>query len=242
MGAMCLCAAAMQAQRSVNDALRAQTAQAEATTQDAAVEEVLQSMFAAADVVFTGEVVAVEHDEDVVTVRFAVEDGVRGVNTSDGYTLREWSGLWSDNASRYTVGQHLLMLLHAPSVAGFASPVSDGAILLTGDAATGTADLRWIASQVAVTDAARLRPVAALRAAGGSLMDADALMRAEAMQFAMEQNAARSRAMLQGAADPQPLESDNSAAVTSDDANARADRTVVMDMLHAWQQRSERAQ
>ena len=236
----------MEAQRSVNDALRARMARAAALTQAAAaprtVEEALQSMFAAADVVFTGEVVAVEHDEDVVTVRFAVEDGVRGVSTSAGYTLREWSGLWSDNPSRYTVGQHLLMLLHAPSVAGFASPVSDGAIPLTGDAATGTADLRWIASQVAVTDEARLRPVAALRAAGGSLTGADALMRAEAMQHAMAQNAAKARALLRGAADPQPLESDNSAAATGGDANARADRTVVMDMLHAWQQRSERAQ
>ncbi|WP_157178244.1 hypothetical protein [Terriglobus roseus] len=227
---------------SVNDALRAHGVRPAAVADDAAlpvtIGEALETMFAAADIVFAGEIVAVQRGEEVVAVRFAVDDGVRGATTGSIYTLREWSGLWRDNASRYVVGQHLLMLLHAPSVAAYATPVADGAISLKGDAATGSADLRWIAVHVAVTDAARLRPAAALRASGGSIAVADARMRLEAMPSVMAASAAAARSLLQGETETSEA---SEAAVVQDDANARVDRAVVMDMLHAWQQRAERA-
>ena len=238
----------MHAQMSVNAALRARAVRAADVADDdaaaaappATVDAALLAMFAAADTVFTGEVTAVDRGEDVVTVRFVVEDGIRGASAGETYSLREWSGLWADNAARYSVGQHLLMLLHAPSVAGFASPLSDGAIPLNGDAVTGTADLRWIALHTTVTDAARLRSVAALRAAGGSAASADALMRTEAAETAAAQAAAKTRATLQSPVVLDPF--DTVAAPPADDANAHVDRAVVVDRLHAWQQHAERAQ
>ena len=234
----------MQGQSSVNDALRAHSVHATVAAEDAApatIEAALQEMFAAADVVFTGEVSAVERDGDVVTVRFTVEDGIRGVPAGESYALREWSGLWADNAGRYAVGQRLLLLLHAPSVAGLASPVSDGAIPVSGDAVTGTADLRWVALHAVVTDAARLRPMAALHAAGGSFAGADARMRVESAQSAITQSATRTRAMLQPP-DVEATADSVAVQVTANDVDAHMDRAVVMDMLHAWQQLAERAQ
>lgn len=161
----------MLAQASVNDALRSRSPYAVAiadadvapATPPATIDGALQEMFAAAAVVFTGEVRSVERGENVVTIRFEVEDGIRGVTSGETYVLREWSGLWADDATRYTIGQHLLMLLHAPSVAGFASPVKDGAIPLKGDAVTGTADLRWVALHTA--------PAANARAVSRSAID-----------------------------------------------------------------------
>lgn len=115
----------------------------------ASLEAALQTMFAAADVVFAGQVTRVTHSEGFVDVRFRVDEAVRGV-AADTYTLREWSGLWTDHA-RYVVGQRLLLLLHSPSAAGFASPVGgmDGAIPLSGDDASGSVDLRWVNAHVA---------------------------------------------------------------------------------------------
>ena len=232
----------MKAQRNVHDALRTHSVPTPSVAEDAALpaslDEALQAAWAAADVVFAGVVIAVERREDVVSVRFAVVDGVRGASTGGTYTLREWSGLWNDNASRYAVGQHLLMLLHAPSVAGFASPVIDGAIPLTGDATTGSIDLRWIALHVAVTDTARLRVVTALRASGGSPAAAEARMRLEAMESEVARSVAASRALLQVDAEV-PAGADT--AVKTEDPNARVDQSVVMDMLHAWQRGAERA-
>lgn len=148
----------LHGQRSVNDALRSRSQHAtfavDPETPPAVppttVEGALREMFAAAAIIFTGQVRAIERQEDTVTTRFDVEDDIRGVTSGTTYSLREWSGLWTDSGSRYTVGQHLLLLLHAPSVAGLASPVKDGAIPLQGDAVTGTADLRWVALHTVV--------------------------------------------------------------------------------------------
>jgi hypothetical protein len=222
----------MHGQSSVNDALRARSLRAEAVAGDDAapvtppgtLDASLQAMFASADVVFTGEVSAVERGEDVVTVRFTVEDGIRGVSDDGNYSLREWSGLWADNPARYAVGQHLLMLLHAPSVAGLASPVSDGAIPLSGDAVTGTADLRWVALHTAVTDAAQMRPMTMLHAAGAR------------MQALADGNDAMSPSVSTAAVAFDVVNP------TASDTRARIDRAVVVEMLHAWQQHAVRAQ
>jgi hypothetical protein len=51
--------------------------------------------------------------------------------------LREWAGLAPAQDLPFRVGQRFLMLLHAPSAAGFSSPVggTDGAIPIRGGAA-----------------------------------------------------------------------------------------------------------
>lgn len=144
------------AQQSLAEAARAHTqATAPPTMQQVAtpaatLEDALHGMFAAADVVFTGTVTRVQKSEAVVTVHFRVDDGIRGVATGATYTLREWSGLWADDPTRYAVGERRLMLLHAASPAGYASPVagSRGSIRLHGNAAQCVADLRWVATDV----------------------------------------------------------------------------------------------
>jgi hypothetical protein len=115
----------------------------------ASTESALRAMFAKAGVVFAGEVMHVSRGEDFVDVVFRVDEAVRGVSPGTLYTLREWGGLWTDHA-RYIAGQRLLLLLHAPSVAGYSSPIGgmDGAIPVRGDAVAGTVDLRWVEARV----------------------------------------------------------------------------------------------
>lgn len=159
-----LMTAPMQAQQSIGEAMRHANAlpamRSEAQGLPAppeTVEEALHSLYERAEVVFTGEVASVERIGDAVAVTFRVDDGIRSVVSGSTYVLREWAGLWADDPMRYVVGERRLMLLHANSVCGFASPAggSSGAIHLHGDPVQGTADLRW----VAVTNASSAAPV-----------------------------------------------------------------------------------
>ena len=134
------------------------------------VEAALRAMSTQAAVMFVGTVTGVRRvDGDgfaaagVVEVTFAVEKGIRGVGDGEAYVLREWGGLWSAGAPRFTAGSRLLMMLHAPGATGLSSPVGgmDGAIPVKGSsslvgAEDGTtavnapmADLRWLAAKLA---------------------------------------------------------------------------------------------
>jgi hypothetical protein len=152
----------LHAQQSIADALRrAHAMPVVAETQGFgspanSLEEALRSIYQRAEIVFTGEVTSVERTGDAVAVTFRVDDGIRSVESGSTYVLREWAGLWADDSSRYVVGERRLMLLHAASVCGFASPAGGqlGAIRLHGDAVQGTADLRWIAAQVSAASGA----------------------------------------------------------------------------------------
>jgi hypothetical protein len=131
--------------------------------QTAGATDALHAMSRLAAVIFTGQVAAVRrHDAadgaaGMVEIDFAVEDAVRGVSGGI-YTLREWAGLWPAGDQPFSVGQRLLMLLHAPGVAGLSSPVggSDGAIPIRGSGPAPPAnatdsrvvDLRWIETRV----------------------------------------------------------------------------------------------
>src|SRR5215469_4220105 len=103
------------------------------------LEEALHQLSNAAGVIFVGEVVAIRHrtgengSSGIVETDFRVDQAIRGCSTGT-YTLREWAGLWSGGDQRYRVGQRLLMLLHAPNLAGVSSPVGgmDGAIPIRG--------------------------------------------------------------------------------------------------------------
>ncbi len=194
------------------------------------LEAALHQAFLDADIAFTGEVTSISQENSAVLIRWHVEQGIKGVSSGGSYALREWAGLWSGGTARYTVGQRALMLLHAPSGAGYASPVPDGLIPLRGNAGSSTVDLRWMAQHVAVTDTPRLTPMLALRAAGGSVSAAAAL------QAAAARNAAQARAPHLTAPEP-PVDTapGPSAARTGSDPNARVDGGMVLEMLRAWQ-------
>jgi hypothetical protein len=107
------------------------------------ITDELHAMSQLAGVIFAGQVVAVRRIDGgndstgVVEIQFAVEDAVRGVNSSI-YTLREWTGLWPAGEEPFRVGQRFLMLLYTPGMAGLSSPVGgmDGAIPIRGSMQT----------------------------------------------------------------------------------------------------------
>lgn len=142
------------------------------------LEDALHSLYTSADVVFTGEVTAVERSGDTVTVRFQVSEGIRGVSDGATYVLREWAGLWVDEPSRYVVKEQRLMLLRANSVCGYASPAGGvGAFPLHGDSAQGSVDLRWLAAQVEASAQNTAQPAAQYSA------EVDPFAKADVMQM-----------------------------------------------------------
>jgi hypothetical protein len=167
LGMYLLVASPMQAQQSIGEAMRHAAVMSSSVPAEGlpappeTVEEALHSLYQRAEIVFTGAVTSVERTGDAVAVSFRVDDGIRSVVSGSTYVLHEWAGLWADDTTRYVAGERRLMLLHANSVRGFASPAggSSGAIRLHGDAVQGTADLRWVAAQVAVTGATSTAPV-----------------------------------------------------------------------------------
>jgi hypothetical protein len=132
------------------------------------VEDLLHQMSDRADVIFAGEVIAIRPHEagatgsGFVEVDFRVDQAIRGCTAGGRYVLREWAGLWTDDAHRYEVGRRLLMLLHAPGASGMSSPVDgmDGAIPIRGGGAASllstvstvsspaVADLRWLGAKL----------------------------------------------------------------------------------------------
>lgn len=83
-----------------------------------------------AAVIFRGTVVSVEpvptppDGVGTMRVRFRVDEGFRGVQADQLFTLTEWQGLWTAG-DRYRVGEPLLLYLYAPAPSsGLASPVS----------------------------------------------------------------------------------------------------------------------
>ncbi|MEZ2347113.1 hypothetical protein [Terriglobus sp. RCC_193] len=174
--------ASMHAQQSI-DALRsAAMANGAVTVVDtnglpsppSTLEDALHQLYASADVVFTGEVTAVERNGDAVTVRFQVLEGIRGVSDGATYVLREWAGLWVDEPSRYIVKEQRLMLLHANSACGYASPAGGvGAFPLHGNRAQGNVDLRWLAAQVPTSAQPSMQPAAQTFAAADSVTVGD---------------------------------------------------------------------
>ena len=90
-----------------------------------------------AAVIFRGTVIALEpvptppDGVGAMRVRFRVDEGFRGAQTGQLFTLTEWQGLWS-SGDRYRVGEPLLLYLYAPaSASGLASPVSGYAGLIS---------------------------------------------------------------------------------------------------------------
>ncbi|MGI4853174.1 MAG: hypothetical protein ACRYF4_03885 [Janthinobacterium lividum] len=202
------------------------------------LQSALQNLFERSDIAFTGQVLSVDREAGAVVIRWQVLDGIRGVDAGATYAQHEWAGLWTGNSARYVTGQRALLLLHAPSVAGYASPVggSVGVIPLRGDAASSVLDLRLLAQDVVVTDAARLRPVEALRTAGGSLAASDALQ-ARAAQLQTNRSMAQRHAMPWKGAPETDGAGEGAATDVAVNAagNSAVDGTVVLGLLHSWQ-------
>ena len=141
------------------------------------VADALQQVARQAAVVFTGSVLSVTGDATGgATVRFAVEQGVRGVASGGGYTMHV--SAWTGGAERYFPGERALFLLTAPSAAGYSAPVMGerGIVPLSGDALVGNLDLRWIATGVqrARPGASPVTQTAAVRIAAGEKLSASA--------------------------------------------------------------------
>jgi hypothetical protein len=196
----------------------------------ASLEDALRASFANAGVIFVGEVLSIDRTASAVIVRWRVDDAVRGVNAVGIYEQKEWPGLWANGDARYAVGERALVLLHAASVAGFASPIGDGVIPLRGDTITGTLDLRWLSQQVAVTDAARLRPVLALLAAGGNF----ALSNSIQARIAHAVSAPHAFGLPSLSTNSAPAILTPPTVHATDDANAHVDGAMILGMLHAW--------
>ena len=210
----------------------------EVTQPATSLEAALQASFAHAGVIFTGEVLSVEQTPGAVIVRWRVDDAVRGVAAGAIFEQKEWPGLWADGSVRYRAGERALVLLSAPSVGGYTSPVGDGVIPMRGDAITGTLDLRWMAAQVAVTDAARLRPMLALRAAGGDLAMSDVLQKRSAQGVSVP----HAEGLLSLPSGEGSSSNGASAVILQPpasseqgDVNAQVDGAMILGMLHAWQ-------
>src|SRR5690349_12117573 len=89
----------------------------------------LQRLTSSAGYIFVGRVKSVHYiparpgHVPTVTVRFQVEQGLRGVRGGSVLTIRQWAGL-SDAGARYRTGERLLLFLYRPSKLGLTSPVA----------------------------------------------------------------------------------------------------------------------
>jgi len=79
--------------------------------------------------VFDGTVLSVvrvgktPHDVPTMQITFRVERGIRGTQTGQVLTVREWAGLW-ESGERYLPGERVLLFLYPPSKLGLTSPVA----------------------------------------------------------------------------------------------------------------------
>jgi hypothetical protein len=79
--------------------------------------------------IFDGTVLSVERiagadssGVDEIQISFRVAHAIRGVQTGQILTIREWAGLW-EAGEHYRPGERLLLFLYPPSKLGLTSPV-----------------------------------------------------------------------------------------------------------------------
>ena len=91
---------------------------------------VFRQLVRSAGIIFSGHVTFVGHaaspsrpDPACTTVRFQVENAIRGTAPGQTLTIHEWAGLWS-SGERCRVGDRVLLFLYSPSKLGLTSPVS----------------------------------------------------------------------------------------------------------------------
>jgi hypothetical protein len=78
--------------------------------------------------IFSGTVTSVARapvspgDVATMQITFRVQQAVRGVQTGQLFTIREWAGLW-DAGERYRPGERVMLFLYPNSRLGLTSPV-----------------------------------------------------------------------------------------------------------------------
>jgi hypothetical protein len=158
----------------------AQPSRAQTSALDAAVAAEIRDLAGHAGAIFVGQIVSITRSKSVVQITFRVDQGLTGARGRT-YVLREWAGLWPQGQLRYTVGQRALAFLHAPSAAGFSTPVhgAEGLIPVTvqGPTAPLLLDIRRVAASVPRTPGT---PLPTEQGAGVPLADALALIQPHA--------------------------------------------------------------
>ena len=80
--------------------------------------------------IFSGTVLSVQQlpsapgGVDRVRITFSVHEAVRGVRQGKTFTLDQWAGLWSNEASRFRPGDRVFLLLYPRSKLGLTSVVA----------------------------------------------------------------------------------------------------------------------
>jgi hypothetical protein len=94
----------------------------------------VQQMVRSSGLIFSGEVMKVEHLTNpgeraaaITCITFRVENAVRGVRRGQVLQIREWQGLWNAG-ERYQPGEHVMLFLYPKSKLGLTSPVGGPAI------------------------------------------------------------------------------------------------------------------
>jgi hypothetical protein len=79
--------------------------------------------------IFAGTVLQVAHSNPSpastlasTSIRFRVDEAIRGVRQGQIIEIREWAGLWQ-SGERYRPGERVLLFLYPPSKLGLTSPV-----------------------------------------------------------------------------------------------------------------------
>lgn len=79
--------------------------------------------------IFSGTVLEVDHFNSAsssalatTSIRFRVDDAIRGVRQGQIIEIKEWGGLWQ-SGERYHNGERVLLFLYPPSKLGLTSPV-----------------------------------------------------------------------------------------------------------------------
>lgn len=124
--------AALHAQQFVSrgtDVSRATKGAARGETNAAFGVPLLAQLARAAGYVFEGTVLSVvrvggtANAVPAVQITFRVVRGIRGTQTGQVLTVREWAGLW-EAGERYRPGERVVLFLYPPSKLGLTSPVA----------------------------------------------------------------------------------------------------------------------
>jgi len=118
---------------------------------DSSVVAALRNLASRSGVVFAGRVTEIRPVGGVVEIVFRVEQPLMG-DMGSVYTVREWGGLWAAGQRRYTLGERVVIFLHAPNAAGLSSPVDgmEGILPVVQESADSEPllDLRRVATRV----------------------------------------------------------------------------------------------
>jgi hypothetical protein len=93
------------------------------------LQPILHPLARSAGQIFAGTVLEIKHHSSgssstvtTTSIRFRVEEAIRGVRKGQVVEMKEWGGLWQAG-ERYQRGERVLLFLYPPSRLGLTSPV-----------------------------------------------------------------------------------------------------------------------